>query len=195
MIILDLPLESVGLEEECRRVKKVSFFDLDECRPISLTLSPLDHVLESGNFYISKTFDLTKRVQDRIHDDLQRAQACAPQSRNDDSSPSAPCPHHFGLPRYVWNSHLLQPLFDLRETLDDKHKAWFDSRSFALPIIEGFYEQERIKLHGGELVTLTVVSRHSRDRDGTRFEKRGIDSNGNVSSSPSPLVSRRTGRN
>ncbi|GAA5905090.1 uncharacterized protein JCM6883_004962 [Sporobolomyces salmoneus] len=180
LIVLDLPLESVGLEEECRRIKKVSFFDLDECRSISLDVSPLDHVLEAGNYYISKMFDLTKRVEDRISDDLQREEACQPKSRNDTSTPTPPCPHHFGLPRYVWNTHLLQPLFDLREKLDPKEKAWFDSRSFALPIIEGYYEQQRIELGNGERMTLTVVSRHGRERDGTRFEKRGVDSNGNV---------------
>lgn len=180
LILLELPLESVGLEEEVRRIEHVCFFDLDEQRPISLSLSPLDHLLESGTYYISKTLDLAKRVEDRINDDRQRAEACQPRSRTDSSSATPPCPHHFGLPRYVWNSHLLQPLFDLRESLNDHEKAWFDSRSFALPIIEGFYEQKRVNLANGDRVTLTVVSRHGRDRDGTRFEKRGIDSSGNV---------------
>ncbi|GAA6000451.1 hypothetical protein JCM5350_007692 [Sporobolomyces pararoseus] len=180
LIVLDLPLESVGLEEECRRIEKVSFFDLDECHAIPLTLTPLDHVLESGNFYISKTFDLTKRVEDKIQDDLQRAQACQPRSRNDSVPTTPPCPHHSGMPLYVWNKYLLQPLLDLRESLDPKLKAWFDSRSFALPIVEGFYEQKRVTLEHGERVTLTVVSRHGRAREGTRFEKRGIDSNGDV---------------
>ena len=181
LIALDLPLESVGLEEECRRIEKVSFFDLDECHSIPLTLTPLDHVLESGNFYISKTFDLTKRVEDKIQDDLQRAQACQPRSRNDSAPTTPPCPHHSGIPIYVWNKYLLQPLLDLRESLDPKVKAWFDSRSFALPIVEGFYEQKRVTLEHGERVTLTVVSRQGRAREGTRFEKRGIDSNGDVS--------------
>ncbi|GAA5972746.1 hypothetical protein JCM3765_006416 [Sporobolomyces pararoseus] len=180
LITLDLPLESVGLEEECRRIEKVSFFDLDEGHPIPLSLTTLDHVLESGNYYISKTFDLTKRVEDKIQDDLQRVQACQPRSRNDSKPTTPPCPHHFGISLYVWNEYLLQPLLDLRESLDPKVKAWFDSRSFALPILEGFYEQKSVTLDHEERVTLTVISRHGRNREGTRFEKRGIDSNGDV---------------
>jgi len=69
----------------------------------------------------------------------------------------------------------------LRDSLDAKHQAWFDSRSFALPIVEGFYAQERVRFDNGETMTVTVVSRHARQREGTRFEKRGIDIEGNVS--------------
>ncbi|GAA6016925.1 hypothetical protein JCM11491_006915 [Sporobolomyces phaffii] len=180
LVLAELPLETVGLEAEVRRIKRVTFFDLDECRPVSLSLSALAHLLESGHYYTSKSFDLTKRVEDRIKDDLQRAEACRPQSRIVETKTTAPCPHHFGLPGYVWNAHLLAPFFELRQSLDHKVKTWFDARSFALPIIEGFYEQQRIDLERGDRITVTVISRHGRERDGTRFEKRGIDSTGNV---------------
>ncbi|GAA5941072.1 uncharacterized protein JCM15063_000639 [Sporobolomyces koalae] len=180
LILVQLPLEVVGLQGGVTRIKHVLFFDLEKCRTVNHSTAAFRHLLESGHYYMSHLVNLTKHVALQVADEVQRRQACQPRARKDPTLIPTPCPHHFGLPQFVWNSHLLEPWFELRESLDPKIKAAFDSRGFALPIIEGFFDQQRIELEDGERMFVTVVSRHSRYRDGTRFEKRGIDSQGNV---------------
>ncbi|GAA6062259.1 hypothetical protein JCM10212_001773 [Sporobolomyces blumeae] len=181
VIVVGLPLDSVGRVEEVRRIQHVEFYDLDRARPASALCKPLRRILESGHMYISKTIDLTERVIDRIDEAARRTEACQPRSRHDARDQHVPpSPHRAGVPRFDWNTKLLEPLVEFRDALDPTEQGWFDNRWFILPIVEGHYEQRVFELEDASHVNVTVTSRRGWRREGTRFEKRGINSDGNV---------------
>eukprot|EP01083_Nonionella_stella_P039916 108576_1 len=64
---------------------------------------------------------------------------------------------------FVWNEFLLKPL----------HQAT-QSNNWMLPIIHGYYESKICSIYGRE-ITLTLISRRSKQFAGTRYLKRGIN--------------------
>ncbi|GAA5845739.1 hypothetical protein JCM9279_006090 [Rhodotorula babjevae] len=166
-------------------VEEVLFYCIDELHQPPNADHPshpcfhLHQVLTDGSFAYSKTTDLTSRLSTRIHVQQQRADACAPSSRSDVSMPSKILQHAHGTLEYTWNAYLLEPLHLMRLSLDATAKAAFDSRSFMLPVIQGFYGARDVEI-GADKVTLSVISRRGWGRAGTRFKKRGIDGDGSV---------------
>ncbi|GAA5945853.1 hypothetical protein JCM3775_001907 [Rhodotorula graminis] len=185
LLVLVPPVELATPNEpgmNVERVDEVLFYCVDDLRGTSTAdhpLHPCHHlrqVLVDGSFAYSKTTDLTSRLQTRIHVQQQRADACAPSSRRDDQTPTAVPRHERGTLEYTWNGYLLEPLHLFR---DPTAKAAFDSRSFMLGVMQGYYGARDVHV-GAEKVTLSVISRRGWGRAGTRFKKRGIDGDGSV---------------
>ena len=88
---------------------------------------------------------------------------------------------------FLWNSYMSDPLILFRSRLDSKEKSTFDESGFLTSAIRGFVKSlpipassSPIKSQGGQPSSLTLVSRLSCRRAGTRFNSRGIDDDGNV---------------
>ncbi|BGO89600.1 hypothetical protein NBRC10512_001549 [Rhodotorula toruloides] len=179
------PVDSIGCEDEdVEQVREVLFYCLEGGHlPLARTPAhPCYHlrkILTDGSFYYSKTFDLTSRLATRIKAQNQLAEACTPIARADAPEPAPTPSYHEGTREFVWNTHILRPLRALRDSLDPQVQSAFDSRSFILPVIQGFYGASEVTL-GAEKVMLAVISRRGWARAGTRFLKRGIDDAGNV---------------
>lgn len=129
----------------------------------------LKKLLSGGSFYYSYNFDLTRRLQDRADAD----------SSLDVSSLDE------GL---LWNSYMINPLLSFRSRLSDEDKSALDHSSLLTSVIRGYVGTMTVPQSANPLkstkntypATLTVISRLSARRAGTRFNSRGIDDNGNV---------------
>ncbi|KAF2854632.1 hypothetical protein T440DRAFT_464773 [Plenodomus tracheiphilus IPT5] len=138
--------------------------------------SPLEHpclalkkILSSGTFYYSADFDLTRRLQDRTSDAA---------TVSIDSLDAG----------FLWNSYMIQPLVDFRSRLAPKEKEALDGSGILTSAIRGFAltitipkASAPIKVEGSGMPSaMTLISRLSCRRAGTRFNSRGIDDDGNV---------------
>ncbi|KAK5079656.1 Inositol-1,4,5-trisphosphate 5-phosphatase 1 [Lithohypha guttulata] len=129
----------------------------------------LKKLLSGGTFYYSYNFDLTRRLQDRVDAD----------STVDISSLDE------GL---LWNSYMIDPLLSFRGRLSDEEREALDHSSLLTSVIRGYVGTMTVPQSANPLrsaksnypATLTVISRLSARRAGTRFNARGIDDNGNV---------------
>ncbi|KAI1614313.1 inositol-1,4,5-trisphosphate 5-phosphatase [Exophiala viscosa] len=127
-------------------------------------------LLSNGNFYYSLDFDLTRRLQDR---------ADAVDSAVDISSLDE------GL---LWNSYMIDPLLKFRSRLTDHERIALDRSRLLTSVIRGFVKSLHVPPSSSPIrstapglpATLTVISRLSSRRAGTRFNSRGVDDNGNV---------------
>ncbi|OTB06676.1 hypothetical protein M426DRAFT_318736 [Hypoxylon sp. CI-4A] len=129
----------------------------------------LQKLLGNGSFYYSTDFDLTNRLQDRPIDsdtfDIDNF---------DDS--------------FLWNYFMISPLVQFRSRLLTHEREALDASRILTSAIRGFcltmtIPQNASPLHGtrsGLPSFLTVVSRLSCKRAGTRFNSRGIDDDGHV---------------
>lgn len=71
--------------------------------------------------------------------------------------------------RFAWNTHILNPL-----------NKMLTGQEFIMPIICGYFQSRSVKIDGGKVLQIGVLSRRSRFQAGPRFLKRGIDTHGNV---------------
>lgn len=120
----------------------------------------LRKLLSDGSFYYSTDFDLTCTLQKRgftehslSFDDFDR--------------------------EFMWNSFLMDEIITYRDRLDVATKELLDQQGFLTTVIRGFAETifsyiNRLK------VGLSIISRQSWKRAGTRFNARGIDDEGHV---------------
>ena len=89
---------------------------------------------------------------------------------------------------FLWNSYLIDPFIKFRSHLSTKDKELLDTSRILTSAIRGFVStitfptsSSPIKLPKTNLPsTLTLISRLSCRRAGTRFNSRGIDDDGNV---------------
>ncbi|KZF26905.1 DNase I-like protein [Xylona heveae TC161] len=130
----------------------------------------LKKLLSGGTFYYSTDFDLTNRLQDRPID----ASTFDLNSFDDG---------------FLWNSYMIQPLINFRSHLGSHEKEALDASQILTSAIRGFVATMPIAAPispargtalSGLPSTLTVISRLSCRRAGTRFNARGIDDDGNV---------------
>jgi len=131
----------------------------------------LKKLLSDGTFYYSGDFDLTSRLQDRSI------------SLDDFDIDSFD-------PGFMWNSHMIGSLLQLRSHMGDEERGRLDHAGFLTYVIRGFVESLTIqrpttRMEGrsravGLPARLTLISRLSCRRAGTRFNSRGIDDDGNV---------------
>ncbi|KAK5628055.1 hypothetical protein RRF57_003770 [Xylaria bambusicola] len=129
----------------------------------------LQKLLSNGSFYYSTDFDLTNRLQDRPVDsdtfDIDNF---------DDS--------------FLWNSFMIDPLVQFRSRLVAHEREALDASRILTSAIRGFCLTMTIPQAAAPLRDsnsglpsyLTVVSRLSCKRAGTRFNSRGIDDDGHV---------------
>ncbi|KAI8960914.1 SacI homology domain-containing protein [Daldinia sp. FL1419] len=129
----------------------------------------LQKLLSNGSFYYSTDFDLTNRLQDRPIDsdtfDIDNF---------DDS--------------FLWNYFMISPLVQFRSRLLSHEREALDASRILTSAIRGFCLTMTIPQNAAPLrygrsglpSFLTVISRLSCKRAGTRFNSRGIDDDGHV---------------
>ncbi|KAK3841018.1 MAG: SacI homology domain-containing protein [Linnemannia gamsii] len=69
--------------------------------------------------------------------------------------------------RFWWNEHLLQELLEI------------EAHGYILPVMQGYVEIEPCVIEE-QSFEFTLISRRSRDRSGLRYQRRGIDEQGNT---------------
>lgn len=129
----------------------------------------LRKLLSNGSFYYSTDFDVTNRLQDR--------------SINSNS---------FDIDNfddtYLWNSFMISPLVQFRSRLMPQERESLDNSRILTSAIRGFCKtmtipqsSSPIKAPGSGMPSyLSLISRLSCRRAGTRFNSRGIDDDGHV---------------
>ncbi|VEU22516.1 DEKNAAC103695 [Brettanomyces naardenensis] len=122
----------------------------------------LRKILSDGSFYYSTDFDLTSTLQGR---GIRKSQQQLSVDR-----------YHMD---YMWNAFMMKEIIHFRNNLDDEPKQALDSNRFLTTVIRGFAESVKTTV-GGKNARLTIVSKQSWKRTGTRFNVRGIDDDGNV---------------
>ncbi|KAF3906420.1 Synaptojanin-1 [Dactylellina cionopaga] len=136
----------------------------------------LRKMLSEGTFYFSTDFDLTNRLQNRSVDHTSTSTHFSIDSFNDS---------------FLWNMALVKPLLQFRSRLPTSTRLALDSTRMLTSAIRGFVEtttvsrgivtvnsQQRQQLYGKTFVT--IISRLSCRRAGTRFNSRGMDDDGHV---------------
>jgi endonuclease/exonuclease/phosphatase family metal-dependent hydrolase len=129
----------------------------------------LKKMLSGGSFYFSTDFDLTKRVQDRS------AESSTVAVESLDAG-------------FLWNAYMIQPLVDFRSRLAEHERDALDDSGILTSAIRGFAKTVYVPASSsparfskqGQPSNMTVISRLSCRRAGTRFNARGIDDDGNV---------------
>ncbi|KAF7723677.1 hypothetical protein EC973_001768 [Apophysomyces ossiformis] len=115
----------------------------------------LEGHLKSNTFYYSHTYDLTQSLQRQTQFSAETLKQ--PLWKRADE-------------RFFWNRYLSSKLINANDNLDD----------FILPVLQGFVELQVTRINGKPFV-LTLITRRSRHRAGTRYFSRGIDDQGHVS--------------
>ncbi|KAL2365579.1 hypothetical protein RJZ56_001456 [Blastomyces dermatitidis] len=131
---------------------------------------PLKKLLGDGSFYYSVDFNLTDRLQDRVEETA---------SFDVDSLDR----------NFLWNSYMIEPFLLFRSHLLESERETLDSCRIFTLAIRGFVHSLTIPAstpllrssHSNLPSSLTLISRLSSRRAGTRFNSRGIDDEGNVS--------------
>ncbi|RFU31354.1 hypothetical protein B7463_g4974, partial [Scytalidium lignicola] len=129
----------------------------------------LQKLLSNGSFYYSTDFDLTNRLQDRA------VETSTFDIDNLDES-------------FLWNSYMIGPLIKFRSRLVAHEREALDKSGILTSAIRGFVLTITIpsssapvkSARAGLPSSLTLISRLSCRRAGTRFNSRGIDDDGNV---------------
>eukprot|EP01132_Coremiostelium_polycephalum_P008426 gene8426-10345_t len=116
------------------------------------------------DFYFSYTYDITRTLQFNMS---RYFHTPLPQSIQRDSQNQNRI-RLFYNEQFTWNHFLL-------ENLVGQCQTWY----WVLPIIHGFYVQDKIDIFGKGL-DLILIARRSRHYAGARFLKRGINENGKV---------------
>ncbi|SSD59133.1 related to Polyphosphatidylinositol phosphatase INP52 [Saccharomycodes ludwigii] len=122
----------------------------------------LRKLLSSGSFYYSSDFDLTSTLQNR--GGLKNNHSLSLDHYEEE---------------YMWNSFLMQEVISFRDRLSDGEKDILDEEGFLTTVIRGFAETYMSYVNKLK-VSLTVISKQSWKRAGTRYNARGIDDDGNV---------------
>lgn len=162
---LDYESESSFAAEEFNRGPSFENKDIAGDHPF-LALKKL---LGDGSFYYSLDFNLTDRLQDRS----DKSAAFDIESLDEDM---------------LWNSYMIHPLLLFRSHLSPVEKLRLDSSQILTCVIRGFSGTLRIpasvsilpQLRTNLPSSLTIISRQSSRRAGTRFNTRGIDDDGHV---------------
>ncbi|ODQ68625.1 hypothetical protein NADFUDRAFT_4149, partial [Nadsonia fulvescens var. elongata DSM 6958] len=118
-------------------------------------------LLCNNSFFYSTDFDLTSTLQLRG-------------SNRDFSSDSYD-------ESFMWNSYMMSEIFKFRSQLMPQERKAINDCGFLTTAIRGFAQTVNVGLGGGINARLTIISRQSWHRTGTRYISRGIDDEGNVS--------------
>lgn len=114
-------------------------------------------LLSNGSFYYSNDFDLTSTLQTRgVNETLDEL-------------------NHYS-PLYMWNSFLADEMIQFRSNLDSNNRSVLDDNRFLTTVIRGFAKTVPM----GRQDSITIISKQSWRRAGTRYNTRGIDDDGNV---------------
>ncbi|QDS67482.1 hypothetical protein FKW77_001067 [Venturia effusa] len=141
--------------------------------PIETEVHPclsLKKLFGKKSFYYSSDFDLTRRLQKRITDDEPTIAF-----ESFDAG-------------FLWNSYMIQPLINFRSRLSQREKDALDDSRIITSAIRGFCAESIMtasssplqRTNSGIPARLTIISRLSCRKAGTRYNARGIDDEGNV---------------
>ncbi|GBB91089.1 hypothetical protein RclHR1_01820018 [Rhizophagus clarus] len=128
-------------------------------QPVVHPCAPLKKLLSNGHFYFSSDFDLTRTLGARI------TMAAADKYSFDD---------HF-----LWNKYMIKELLNFRSKLNKVNQETMDRCGFLVLAIQGYIGRKETTI-GTRAVSLSVISKLSCKRAGTRYNTRGIDDDGNV---------------
>ncbi|CAJ0835133.1 7105_t:CDS:10 [Entrophospora sp. SA101] len=134
----------------------------DEDNSSSVSVHPcnqLRKLLSNGHFYFSSNFDLTRTLTVR-----------ASMSKADKYSYDS----HF-----LWNKFMIKELLNYRSKLSDPEQIAMDNSGFLVLAIHGYIGRQDVTV-GTSNASLSVISKLSCKRAGTRYNTRGIDDDGNV---------------
>ncbi|KAJ2964777.1 hypothetical protein NQZ79_g295 [Umbelopsis isabellina] len=166
--------------EDVYRIQNVSFYSLatslyddldsaynkdswendDDMQPtLQHPCAQLQKLFANGSFYFTPDFDLTRTVQAR-------------------TSAASFSVHAFD-EHFMWNQFLISGLMDFRSKLDKDKQQKLDRGGFLVFAIQGSVGIEEVMIDG-EKFDLTIISKLSCQRAGTRFNTRGIDDHGHV---------------
>ena len=126
----------------------------------------LKTLLKTGPMYFSYSLDITNSFQRQARSDLS-----APLWKRADD-------------RFFWNRFIQSDLIDFRQGQSSSFRSQGQQQpavdAYILPVMFGMMRisQARVK---SALFTLTLITRRSRYRAGTRYFSRGIDEDGHVS--------------
>ncbi|KAJ5674856.1 uncharacterized protein N7477_004790 [Penicillium maclennaniae] len=129
----------------------------------------LKKLLGDGSFYYSLDFNLTDRLQNRA----DKSAAFDIDTLDEDM---------------LWNSYMINPLLLFRSHLPPSDKAKLDASQLLTCVIRGYSGTLKVpatisilpQVRTSFPSLLTIISRQSSRRAGTRFNSRGIDDDGNV---------------
>jgi hypothetical protein len=127
--------------------------------------APIRKILSSASFYYSSgenAFDLSTRLQAR----LARKEANEKGKGSVDGEEEEEYD-----PRFLWNTYLVTPLLAFRASLALAVRTVFDRQAFVVLAIQGFAGVYDMSL-GGQPAVLSLISRLSWKRAGTRFNVR-----------------------
>ncbi|GAA5885405.1 hypothetical protein JCM6882_009606 [Rhodosporidiobolus microsporus] len=158
--------------------------------------TPLEHpcqnlrkILSNSSFYYSSgpdSFDLSTRLQARVEKAARRKEEQrgedAGDRDDDESKPEQDGYQQAALDhdaRFLWNTYLVAPLLSFRSTLSTEMIEVFDQEGFMVLAIQGFVGRMEVNL-GGQPAVLSLISRLSWKRSGTRFNVRGVADDGSV---------------
>lgn len=146
----------------------------------------LRKLLSNGFFYYSVDFNLTSRLQDRCVPLvlIRQLLTCLRAGTGEEGDFDIGSLDE-GL---LWNSYMIEPLLTFRARLTDSEREALDHSRLLTSVIRGFVKTLTIPPSSAPLKqvasnlpsSLTVISRLSSRRAGTRFNSRGIDDDGNV---------------
>ncbi|XP_065155717.1 phosphatidylinositide phosphatase SAC2 isoform X2 [Atheta coriaria] len=123
---------------------------------------------DTNSFYFSHTCDVTSSLQRLCNNEKSKEFEGMPLWKTIDD-------------RFFWNKHMLKQLIDTESPLVD---PWI------MPIIQGYIQIEECKVELDqdikgvktspkiEIFKISIVSRRSRFRAGTRYKRRGVDEQG-----------------
>ncbi|GAA6037102.1 hypothetical protein JCM8097_008735 [Rhodosporidiobolus ruineniae] len=160
--------------------------------------TPLEHpcqgirkILSNASFYFSsgpEAFDLSTRLQARVDKQGRARQRREGELADDEAEgeageggegggyQSAALDHDA---RFLFNQYMVAPLLSFRSTLSPEMRDAFDQQAFMVLAIQGFCGRMEVNL-GGQPAVLSLISRLSWKRSGTRFNVRGVADDGSV---------------
>lgn len=123
----------------------------------------ISRILTNGNFYFSSTVDLSSSLETRLR-------------RGSDKASNY-------VSKFLWNEYLLSSLLQFRSHLTQFEQDSFDRAGFLLMAIQGYVGTTDVhpgSYSGSSPLSISVFSRLSWLRAGTRFNARGVDDEGAV---------------
>ncbi|VVT46486.1 uncharacterized protein SAPINGB_P001237 [Magnusiomyces paraingens] len=123
-------------------------------------------LLSNGSFYYSSNFDVATVLQYRGGGSNAKKSTLTMEMA--DRS-------------FMWNSFMTEGLINFRNHLSDSQRQELDECHFLTTAIRGFAESKEVRIGSShEPAMLTIISRQSWRRAGTRYNARGVDDEGNV---------------
>ncbi|KAG0354337.1 inositol polyphosphate 5-phosphatase [Podila minutissima] len=145
-------------------VESINTFDNDK----GPTMMPhpckdLEKVLCNGAFFFSPQFDLTRSIQTRS---LSAGEKGRDTVLDRDES-------------FLWNHFMLKEMLLFRSHMEEQDRDQMDAGGLLVHVIQGYVGCQSFRTANAQ-GQISVISRLSSRRAGTRYNTRGIDDNGNV---------------